>query len=311
VQDSNWNRQAPRGAGGVPAANVPPQDDVLVQSAHVAHRLALEHCRETAGADCTWYHGTWQYLRALGVSKTAGGHATFLTETLRSLVAGGEVRRVLISGSADDAMTLIAVDAFRDAKARPELTLVDVCETPLALSRGSAERVGGTVATHRTDILDYAVDVPFDIVMSNSFLSYFEVAARSRLFARWAALLRPGGKLVLTNRLRPGAPAAPLGFTAGQAQVFCAAVRREAERRQGALGLDPATLEGWAREYTMRFKSYPVRSVDEVMELLRSTGFVPDRLDTTLFPGLPGSDAVAGPSSSDRADYVRVLATRR
>ena len=104
--------------------------------------------------DCTWYHGTWQYLRALGVSKTAGGHATFLTDSLRSLVAGGDVRRVLISGSADDAMTLIALEAFRDATVRPELTLIDLCETPLALSRWSAERLGGTVATHRTDILD-------------------------------------------------------------------------------------------------------------------------------------------------------------
>ena len=56
---------------------------------------------------------------------------------------------------------------------------------------------------------------------------------------------------------------------------------------------------------------FRVRSVDEVLELLRSAGFVPDRLDTALFPGLPGGEAVAGPSSSDRADYVRVLATRR
>ena len=311
MQDSNWNRQASPPAGGGLRANVPLQDDALVQSARLAHRLALEHCQQTAGADCTWYHGTWQYLRALGVSKTAGGHATFLTDSLRSLVAGGNVRRVLISGSADDAMTLIALEAFRGAKVPPELTLIDICETPLALSRWSAEQVGGAVATQRTDILDYAVDVPFDVVMSNSFLSYFEPAVRPRLFARWASLLRPGGKLLLTNRLRPGAPAAPLGFTADQAQVFCAAVRREAERRQEALGLDPATMEGWAREYTKRFKSFPLGSADEVLELLRSTGFVPDRIDTALFPGLPGSEAVAGPSSSDRADYVRVLATRR
>ena len=311
MQDSNWNRRASPGAGGALRADVPPQDDVLAQSARLAHRLALEHCRHTAGADCTWYHGTWQYLRALGVSKTAGGHAKFLTDTLRSLVAGGGVRRVLISGSADDAMTLIALEAFRDAKVRPELTLIDICETPLALSRWSAERVGGTVATQRTDILDYAVDVPFDVVMSNSFLSYFEPAVRPRLFVRWASLLRPGGKLLLTNRLRPGAPAAPLGFTANQAQVFCAAVRREAERRQEDLGLDPATVEGWAREYTRRFKSFPLGAADEVLELLRSAGFVAERVDTALFPGLQGGDAVAGPSSSDRADYVRVLATRR
>jgi SAM-dependent methyltransferase len=301
----------PTGTNGALRVDAPLHDDLLVQSAHVAHRLALEHCRHATGPDCTWYHGTWQYLRALGVSKTAGGHATFLTHSLRSLVAGGDVRRVLISGSADDAMTLIALEAFRDATVQPELTLIDLCETPLALSRWSAERFGGTVATHQTDILDYADDLAFDVVMSNSFLSYFHPAVRPRLFARWASLLRSGGKLLLTNRLRPGSPAAAIGFTADQAQVFCAAVRREAERRQDVVGLDPATVEGWARAYTERFKSFPLRSVDEVLELLRSAGFVPDRLDTALFPGLPGGEAVAGPSSSDRADYVRVLATRR
>jgi len=311
VQDSNCNEEASAGAVGALSEDFLSHGDSMVHSAHVAHRLALEHCRHTAVADCTWYHGVWPYLRALGVAKTAGGHATFLADSLRALVASGDVCRVLISGAADDAMTLIALEALRDATVRPQLTLIDLCDTPLALSRWSVGRLGGAVSTCRTDILDYAAEAPFDVVMCNSFLSYFDPTMRPRLFARWASLLRSGGKLVLTNRLRPGMPAAALGFTADQAQVFCAAVRREAERQKAAIGLDPATLEGWARVYTARFKSFPVGSIDEVLELLASAGFVPDQIDTARFPGLPGRAAVAGPSSSDRADYVRVLATRR
>jgi SAM-dependent methyltransferase len=285
-------------------------DESLVASARVARRFALEHCPRTASGDCAWYHGVWQYFRALGVTKTAGGSAVFLGATLRSLAAGGDVRRALISGAADDAMSLLAIDAFRDAGKSLDLTVVDRCEAPLALVRWSAERLGASVTTHCSDVLTFDSTAPFDIVLTNSFLGAFDPARRTQLFARWASLLRPGGKLLFTNRLRPGDGHAQLGFTSDQAQVFCAAVRREAERAKADLGLDPNILEGWARTYTERYRSYPVRTVEEVLDLLRTAGFVPDRVDTARVAGRAGEDAVAGPSVAERADYVRLLATR-
>src|SRR5262245_51964312 len=296
--------------GAAQPRNVALPDQSLPHSVHLAHRLAMQHCRHAIGGDCNWYHGVWQYLRALGVLKTAGGHASFFGDTLRALAAGGSVRRVLISGAADDAMALIALEAFREVDAPLELTMVDRCEAPLALSRWSAARVGATMRTSRADMLDFAGEAPFDVVMMSSFLAFITPAARPRLFAHVAGLLRSGGKLLFTNRLRPGAPDAPVGFTAAQADGFCTKVRREVERQHGLLGLDPATVERWAREYTARFRAFPLRSFEEVMELLRPAGFSPDRLDTTLFPGMPGAETIAGPSAADRAEYARVLATR-
>jgi SAM-dependent methyltransferase len=285
-------------------------NDSLVASARVARRFALEYCPHTASGNCTWYHGVWQYFRALGVTKTAGGSADFLGATLRSLAAGGDVRRVMISGAADDAMALVAIDAFRDMGKSLDLTVVDRCETPLALARWSAERLGTSVTTHRSDILGFHSATAFDVVMTNSFLGAFDPARRTRLFARWASLLRPGGKLLFTNRLRPGTSHAQFGFTPDQAQVFCAAVRREAERASAELDLDPEIVEGWARVYAERYRSYPVRTVDEVLDLLRNSGFAPDRADTARVAGRDGARAVAGPSVAEQADYIRLLATR-
>lgn len=285
-------------------------DEALVQSAHMARSLALEHCGQTAHGDCTWYHGVWQYFRALGVTKTAGGSAVYFDEALRSLAVQGGTRRVLISGAADDAMSLLALAAFRGVDRPLDLTIVDRCETPLALARWSARRVGTSVRTHRSDILAFDSTAEFDIVMTNSFFGAFDPARRAQLFAHWASLLRPGGKILFTNRLRPGSGYAPLGFTLDQAEAFCAAVRRGAERGKAILGLDPDIVEGWARLYTERYRTYPVRTVDEVLDLLRNAGFAPDRVDTALAAGRPGDEAVAGPSVAERADYVRVLATR-
>ena len=285
-------------------------DHTLVESAHMARKLALEHCAQTPHGDCTWYHGVWQYFRALGVTKTAGGSAAYFDEALRALAAQGATRRVLISGAADDAMSLLVLAAFRAVERPLDLTVVDRCETPLALARWSAQRLGASVTTRRSDVLAFDSVAAFDLVLTNSFLGAFEPAKRSQLFARWASLLRPGGKILFSNRLRPGSGHAQLGFTLDQADVFCTAVRREAERAQSTLGLDPGIVEGWARMYTERYRSHPVRTVDEVLELLRAAGFVPDRVRTVLAAGRPGSEAVSGPSVAERADYVRVLATR-
>jgi len=285
-------------------------DASLVASARVARRLALEHCPQTVSGNCTWYHGVWLYFRGLGVTKTAGGSAEFLGATLRSLAFGGDVRRVMISGAADDAMSLLAIDAFRGLRAPLDLTVVDRCETPLALARWSADRLGASVTTHRSDILAFDGTTAFDVVMTNSFLGAFSPAQRTRLFARWASLLRPGGKPLFTNRVRPGDGHAQLGFTPAQAHVFCAAVRREAERAKAFLGIDPHIVEDWARTYTERYRSFPVRTVEEVLDQLRAAGFAPDRVETARIDGRPGEDAVAGPSVAEQADYIRLLATR-
>jgi len=291
--------------------DVPAIDEALVESAHVARQLAVEHCPHAFGGDCTWYHRVWQYLRALRLVKNAGGHAAFLHDALRSLAEQERARRVLISGSADDAMVLLTIAAFRDAGVPLDLTLIDRCETPLALSRWSATRAGAKLTTHCVDVLDFTTERPFDVITTNSFLSYIEPTARPLLFGRWASLLRRGGRLLFTNRLRPSASGAQLGFAPEQAREFCAATRIHAERHQNALGLDPVALEGWVREYVARIRSFPLRSADEILMLLDDAGFAPDRVDSALFPGISGGAAIAGPTAADRADFVRVLATRR
>jgi len=239
----------------------------------------------------------WQYLRALGVLKrTPGGDGAFFVETLSKLASMSPTHRVLISGSADDAMALLAIQAFRDARMPLDLTVIDRCEAPLALSRRSAEQIGHPLTTDRVDILEYAAESPYDVITTSSFLSYFDEDGRSRLFARWASLLRPGGKLLLTNRLSSTASGGSIGFAADQAEIFCAMARREAEKHRAILGMDPAIIEAWAREYTARLVTFPLRSVGDLMALARSAGFVPDRIDTTVFPGTAGSMALSGPT---------------
>jgi SAM-dependent methyltransferase len=277
----------------------------------MARAFALEHCRNTPSGDCCWYHGVWQYFRVLGIIKNAGGQGDFIGGQLRSLAMNGAAARVLISGSADDAIARIVIDAFRQTGQTLNLTAVDQCESPLALSRWSAARAGVGLASHCGDILEFTADAPFDVIVANGFLSYFEPTNFPRLFARWAALLRPGGKLLLTNRLRPNASPAPTVFDEVEKGQFCDRVREAARLHQQTLAIAPEVLAGWAREYADRLRAFPLRSVDELMNLLAGASFIPDLVDTVQFDGSPRAASLTGPTSAGRATYVRVLATRR
>ncbi|MBI3708710.1 MAG: class I SAM-dependent methyltransferase [Proteobacteria bacterium] len=295
-----------------PTTAVAPLDEPVRESAPLAARIAPELCcRDPAtNESCAWYHGFWQYLRVLDLAKTSGGHVDFLVGQLRTLARTGRFAHVLVSGSGDYSMPAHVLWAYAAERAAIELAVVDRCETPLTLSRWYAARRGASIVTYATDILDYATAVPFDVVMTNSFLGYFDPAARARLFAAWRRLLRRGGKLLLTNRLRPQAGDEPVGFTAEQARSLCDTVRRAAAARREELGVDPETLAHAAQLYAARFRSHPVHSADEVTALLRDNGFAVDRLDSRSAAAGKGG-AVSGPTTAEAADYVRVLATRR
>ncbi len=287
-------------------------DEPLAESAPIAHRLAREHCRKdpATGEDCAWYHGFWQYMRVMGVAKVSGGHAQFLVEALRSAGRSGRCARVLVSGSADYSMPAHVLWAYRAEAASLDLEVVDLCKTPIALTHWYAGRVGASVTGHVSDIVSFESTRPYDLVMTNSFLGYFDLPARARLFDRWSRLLRPGGKLVITNRIRPGVGHEPVGFTAEQAQVFRDTVRREAERWRDRLWFAPEEVARWADAYSARFRSVPVRSTAEVLELLRDHGFRVDRCDSAAAVGRREGGAVAGPTTAEAADYLRVVATR-
>ena len=263
------------------------------------------------GEDCAWYHGFWQYLRLMGLTKTSGGQAAFLVETLRGLARAGDFARVLVSGSADYSMPAQAIWAYRAERAPLRLAVLDRCETPLALSRWYAERQGAAVATHCADVLDHEAPEPVDAVFTNSFLGSFDAESRPRLVAAWRRMLRSGGALLFTNRLRPRAEAAVLGFDAEQARVFAETARREAASLPPTLGLDPDEAARRAQAYAERYRSHPVRTIDEIARLLEAGGFAVDRIEVTTNPGREGRGPVSGPSTAERAEYARVVATRR
>jgi len=285
-------------------------EEPLSESAPLAPGIAAERCWRDprSGWSCSWYHGVWQTLRLLGLVTSPREHAEATAQGLRALARRGDARRVLISGSADYAMLAQVIDAWRAEGRALEVTVVDLCETPLALCRWYAEREGVAVRTVASDALDYRDDAAFDVVCCHSFMGYFDAKGRDTLARRWAALLRPGGRVFTVHRLRPSYRGDTLGFDAAQARAFRERVLDRAREQglPGGLGL------GWLAEatdhYTEDFRIHPVRSAAELAGHFEQAGL---RIVELGACGIEAAAAsVSGPAVAEAADFVRVVAER-
>ena len=180
-------------------------DEPLRESAPVAYGLAHRHC-PSGPEGCRDYHAMWQYFRQIGLLTTIGTNTDFLVATLRGLADADSCRRVLISATADYGMLAHVLHAYRLAGVEPEVTVVDMCETPLALNRWYAERAGVTIRTCRANLLEFRADAPFDLVCTHSFLGRLTQEVRAGALDKWHEVLRPGGHVVTVARVRYGAP---------------------------------------------------------------------------------------------------------
>ena len=241
-------------------------------------------------------------MRALGLVTTPHTHREFYARTLAELIGHGH-RRVLISGSADINMLEQVYAAFDVAGAAPGITFVDRCPTPVALAEWYATRTKRAVTATASDILDYE-DEPFDLICTHSFMGYFTDEGRKALARKWASLLRPGGKVVTINRIRPGASGV-VCFTPKQARLF--ALR--AQEAASAQGLDAPAIFKAAARYAERFRIRPVGSLANLRAVFEENGFAIDHIASDPDDGQRFLPETA-PTTPDGAHYVRIIATR-
>src|SRR5882672_2854991 len=135
----------------------PKIEEPLLESAPLAWRLAPQLCnRDTGnGEDCSAMHGAWQYLRALGLVGSIDQRADFYREALAPVAEAATTPSILVCGAADYAMLAQIVAAFRGRNVEPDVTVIDLCETPLMLNRWYADRAACRIKTVREDVLKY------------------------------------------------------------------------------------------------------------------------------------------------------------
>jgi SAM-dependent methyltransferase len=262
-------------------------EEPMVTTAPVVQTLAPVLCQgdHVSPEDCSWYHGIWQYLRIFNLVSTPTWHSEFYTGELEALARSGEFSRILISGTADYSMLAYVLWAYRNASTAANVTVLDLCETPLFLCKWYAKLVGSRVTAVSEDIFKYKPETPFDLITTDAFLTRFSPEERPELISNWKRLLRAGGQVVTTVRVEEGLAAEVVRTTPQQVTAFKSKALQEARRWQGFLGLSPEETASQAATYAERMISYSFRSVDELVHLLKDGGFDIDRLIKKEVPG--------------------------
>lgn len=288
------------------------QEARLAASARTAWDIAPRTCRvdPATGASCAAAHGAWPSLRLLGIVGTIEYRSGFYVNALAALTPRQGALRVLISGAADHAMLGYVVAALGDRQGEIAVTVLDLCETPLEVNRRWAERAAHRIETVCCDVLKYEPSAPFDAICTDSFLGRFPAVARPALARKWHALLRPGGRVVTANALRPASAPERIVFSPEQAQALGEATLRAAENTSLALPAAPAELARSAEAYARQHLTHAVRSAEEVRELFVDAGFAVDRLDTLRVAAAAAGNPAAPSVKKRNAEYLTVVAAR-
>ena len=218
-QARQWKRRIEQGAK--PCFDLPSEDMLLKKSAFVLHNECHAYCSSSdhGKKDCSAYHLPWQRLRLCGVVSTPSWHGEFYANAFRSWCDSMKQKKphgrlnILVSGLADYAMLYWVAQSIEHAeRKRCTFHVLDICQTPLKaclwLTRRLFDQCNPPLSL---DVLLYHRDIykngfdpdSFDLITSDAFLTRFEgVQAKVELFNEWIRVLRPGGRIITTARVK-------------------------------------------------------------------------------------------------------------
>ncbi len=285
----------------------------LAQSAALARAWAAELCVHDAGGTCCdAYHGFWQTMRLLRLGATLGGHPAHYLEAIAAWAAQphlhGGVRRVLISGCADYSMLAHLWHAGTAVGVDLHVTVLDICPTPLRLNTWYAERQGRPVHTVCTDVLAHRPALGYDLIVTSSFLGFFRPAVRPDLFQAYHQLLRDGGQLVFSNRLRAAPEAVPVGFSPQQAGLFADMAAQLSAHLPSPAELDAGRARSMALAFARHTRNYPLASEQTITDLAAGAGLSIRQCSVVQSAAM--RPAVSGPTLGDGSRYLFVVLQR-
>jgi hypothetical protein len=152
--------------------------------------------------NCGWYHGTWQYLRLLDMVAVPHWHRQFYNEVLGGILKQKPNANVLISAAADWGMLASLHEAMQIAGASPNIVLYDICKTPLKSTQWYADKHKFSIKTRCANIITEEItEAPFDLIVTDEFLSVLKSDYKPLIAKRWKELLKPGGSVVTVAML--------------------------------------------------------------------------------------------------------------
>jgi SAM-dependent methyltransferase len=267
-------------------------EEPLAESAMLARNWSNSLCDS-----CASYHGAWQILRVLGVLNSMRSDDDFLISQL-NLAIGNGARKILISGAADYALQARIAAVANRHEVSPEITVVDLCKTPLKLNRWYAKHHEMKLKVVHENILKYRQTGYFDLVCTHSFLPFFSPENRVELLKTWWDCLAPGGAVLTAQRVRPNDDSDRHGFSEQQTEAFGQRAYDLARAQYAQLNIEPQQARQLALGYARGRSTYVIRDKNQLTHLFLQQGFELEQFaapgDGQLHKDLPSTPTQSG-----------------
>jgi len=304
--------------------NGPGLTDWMLRSAQMLYAVAQMACRGNHyvdAHDCSWYHGTWQYLRLFDMVSSPAWHAEFYGRQLRTEIHERRARRILISGTADYTTLAFVLDAAcGESGTMPDdlqIHILDLCQTPLLACQWYASRRKQSITTYQADITKLedlaAKDMPtgewYDLIVADAFLTRFDRNSAKKVVRSWFSLLRPGGRLMTTVRLHArneyvvqdasDPDVGGIHRVTDPTDDFELRLRERASAWRGMIPIALEDLSRAGRQYANNMTSHDLGDEDDITTALRDQQF--ELVEHTT--GRVNGELIG-------TEYLRVLASR-
>ena len=169
--------------------------------------LAPDHC-----ADCADYHIRYAAHRFTGISKGIALDRPYLIDLIRTCIkeriaASNAMIEIVIPGSADTGILATCAHAAATLGAaslnRCRFTVLDRCPTPLILCQEFAARHQLSLRTCQVDLQNLFQHYTADLIVAHSILRFINQSEQVTILDKFASWLRPGGRIIVSNRLKP------------------------------------------------------------------------------------------------------------
>ena len=267
-------------------------------------QFARQHCCK-GEHDCSWYHGNWHLLKALGIISTSAVHAESIGSLLRLAVADIAEPRILLSGATDETLVRLVHATCLALGIRERLYAVDICATPLAFMQAYAEQNNIELVTVHTDILEFAATQRFDVILTHAFMGYFNAARRPLLMQQWRRLLADEGRIVTIQRVRPADSPSRVVFTEQQSSRFVSAAVEALNAMDVASRPEVAAVRVAATEFADNFSAHAITSRLALESLFIEAGLT---FHTLEYHSLGKKGELSGPSVPSDAEFAHIIA---
>lgn len=262
---------------------------------------------ESSREPCHAYHRAQLYLRMIGARRGILGDAPFMMDAFRSAAREG-ASRVLISGTAEYGIMAVLLHAYELEDVTPSVTVIDLCETPLAVCRWYAERKGIEIETAACDILKFEADAPFDVVASHFFVGRFRPDDRVTVARRWYDSLGPKGLAITAQRIHPDIPGGIQTYEPDEIARCVKRVLQAAKDFEEGLAVAPEAIASDIEDYLASTRRSRIGTPEEMWEPFERAGFVRETFDSLSALGEYRDRSLL--PRRGRTDVVRLIARR-